>query len=306
MKVAVIVALMLIGTGFLFRKELDTFFSKNNEENISEVQKDQGSKKEAAAVVGAITVVKKWNLPTQLQEVSGIAYLDENRFACVQDEEGIIFIFNKATSKIEKQIAFAGRGDYEGIALKGNTAYVVRSDGRLYEVDLNAGKASVKTYDTPLTAKHNIEGLCYDEMNNRLLLAIKDKDPHHSGYKTVYAFALSSNKMLPEPVISINLAGAIFKTAKGKQKEMMPSDIGIHPRTKEVFVLDGPHARLLVMDEKMRLKNLYTLGKSFAQPEGITFSPDGAIYISNEGTKQSGNIIQVAIGGGSSGSGKQQ
>lgn len=52
---------------------------------------------------------------------------------------------------------------------------------------------------------------------------------------------------------------------------------------------------LLIMDYSGTIKKLYQLGKDFAQPKGITFSPQGEIFISNEGTKQSGNILKVEI-----------
>ncbi len=53
---------------------------------------------------------------------------------------------------------------------------------------------------------------------------------------------------------------------------------------------------LLIMDYSGTIKKLYQLGKDFAQPKGITFSPQGEIFISNEGTKQPGNILKVEIG----------
>jgi len=52
---------------------------------------------------------------------------------------------------------------------------------------------------------------------------------------------------------------------------------------------------VLIMDYSGTIKKFYQLGKDFAQPKGITFSPQGEIFISNEGTKQSGNILKVEI-----------
>src|SRR5688572_863103 len=62
-----------------------------------------------------IQISQKWEMPEILKEVSAIAYVDAQRFACVQDELGKIFIFNTSTKKIEKEIAFGDTGDYEGI-----------------------------------------------------------------------------------------------------------------------------------------------------------------------------------------------
>ena len=82
-----------------------------------------------------VKVIKRWDLPAVLTEISGLAGMDNERFACIQDELGNIYVYNTAIAKIEKEISFAGFGDYEGITLVGDTAWVVRSDGRLYEVN---------------------------------------------------------------------------------------------------------------------------------------------------------------------------
>ena len=37
-------------------------------------------------------IIRKWEMPEDLNEISGIAYLSKDRVACVQDEEGILFI----------------------------------------------------------------------------------------------------------------------------------------------------------------------------------------------------------------------
>jgi hypothetical protein len=53
---------------------------------------------------------------------------------------------------------------------------------------------------------------------------------------------------------------------------------------------------LLILDQSGAVKKLYQLEKSsFNQPEGITFSPTGDMYISNEGSKQPGNILHVTL-----------
>ena len=253
--------------------------------------KDNGDK-----IVSEVSILQKWDLPADLKEVSGIAFIDEQRFACVQDEAGTIFIFNRATNKIEKEIPFAGTGDYEDITVKGNIAYVMRADGRIYEVDMNAGKSSVKEYNTPLTAEHNVEGLCYDKNNDRLLLAIKDNEPGNPGYKGIYAFDLSKKAFIKEPVFKIDLQNEVLNTSQNKKnKSIMPSAIAIHPLTNEIFITDGPQARLLIMDKSGNIKKLVQLGKDFSQPEGITFSSQGEIFISNEGTKRPGNILKIEM-----------
>ena len=52
----------------------------------------------------SVTIEKRWELPEILREVSGIAYMGKNRIACIQDEDGIIFIYDLSTSAIVKEI----------------------------------------------------------------------------------------------------------------------------------------------------------------------------------------------------------
>ncbi|MDQ3290507.1 MAG: SdiA-regulated domain-containing protein, partial [Bacteroidota bacterium] len=144
----------------------------DNASKAHDSNQDKGKKKKdkKAAVSSGVQILEKWDMPAVLKEVSGIAYLGPNRFACVQDEAGTVFIYNTANSKIEKEIPFGGSGDYEGITVTGKSAYVVSSNGTLYEIeDLEQDKPKVKTYSTSLTAEQNVEGLCYDKKGNRLL-----------------------------------------------------------------------------------------------------------------------------------------
>src|SRR5690606_17327761 len=96
--------------------------------------------------------------------------------AAVQDEDGIIFIYNLENESIEKKIEFAGSGDYEGIALVGYTAFVLRSDGTIYEVsDFMFGNGKTTVHETSVKGEFNFEGLSYDQENNQLLIAVKEE-----------------------------------------------------------------------------------------------------------------------------------
>src|SRR5688572_14876325 len=244
---------------------------------------------------GVIKILKKWDLPDVLKEISGIAYIDAKNFACIQDEIGIIYIYNTETGKIEKEIPFAGPGDFEGITLVGNEAYVVRTDGRLYAIsDISGDKHVIKEYSTPLTAKHDVEGLCYDKNNNRLLLAAKETKP---GYNGIYAFDLASKTLEEKPVLIIDISQIMPGAGEMKKsREIMTSAINIHPVSNDIYITDGRKAQLLIMNKDGKIKNHYVLNSSdFSQPEGISINPAGDIFISNEGVKEPGNILKISI-----------
>ncbi|QNF31556.1 SdiA-regulated domain-containing protein [Adhaeribacter swui] len=291
-KVPVSLLLLLLSFGLVFCDNTSKADDKQDKD-----KKKKAKKEERAADV---KITNKWDLPAVLKEVSGIAYLGPNRFACVQDEAGIVFIYNTATKTIEEEVDFAGAGDYEGIAVAGKAAYVVRSDGNIFEIPDLLGNNSlpVKTYATALTAKQNVEGLCYDKKHNRLLLAIKGSEPNNPGYKGIYAFDLQSKKLNPNPVYKINLRDPAFAEVKAKKENtiIQPSEINIHPRTGDIYVTEATKPKLLIMDSSGKIKRLLHLSSGdFAQPEGLAFSPEGDLFISNEGKKEPGNILQVQI-----------
>lgn len=299
------VLLVVAVAAFAFRDKIGAAFSSSTKEtgfktaSASDKKKD----KKADAVSAGVSIVKKWDLPKELLEISGLSWMDHERFACVQDEKGIVFIYNTKTNAIEKQIPFSDPGDYEGLALVGEMAWVIRSDGKLYEISsIRDDKPSVKTYDTPLTAAHNTEGLCYDKKNNRLLVAIKEDEPGGVDYKGIYAFDLAAKKMDKAPVMKIDLNDQHFAEMGGKKKKaksgdaIMPSAIAVHPLNGDIYITEGRNPKLLIATDAAVIRKLYLLDKNqFVQPEGITFSPEGELFISNEGTKQPGNILKVDL-----------
>ena len=70
-------------------------------ETKTEMEKNYGN----VSANTAITIIKKWSMPKELTEISGLSYKDEKQFACVQDEVGKIFIYNTASSSVEKEIS---------------------------------------------------------------------------------------------------------------------------------------------------------------------------------------------------------
>ena len=245
------------------------------------------------------TIQQKWNLPKRLEEISGMDFIDDERMAAIQDEEGIIFIYNLTSKKIEREIKFGKSGDYEGFAIVRNDAFVLRSDGVLFEVKDYLGKhPKVTEHKTFIKAKHNAEGLCADLKNNRLLLAVKDRDPLSNNTKGIYAFDLKSKKLLKTPAFAIDLKDPIFEEVKTKNKltVMMPSEVKIHPKTGDVYITDARNPKLLILSPDGRSKKLYLLKREkFYQPEGIAFRKNGALFISNEGHSDPANILEVEL-----------
>lgn len=244
-----------------------------------------------------VEVLQKWELPDILEEVSGIFLLENDRMACVQDEEGIIFIFDLKTSSIEKKINFAGIGDFEGLTIVGSTAYVLRSDGIIFEVpEYNSGFPQTLQHDLKLPAKYDFEGLTYDEANNRLLLAIKENSGKE--FKPVLGFDLVTKQLQKEPVYKIRFDDPIFDILERKRSDKIikPSEISIHPSTGEIYILEAENTKLLILDQSGKAIKLHVFKEDqFPQPEGMAISSNGDIYISNEASKAPANILKVKL-----------
>lgn len=244
-----------------------------------------------------VEIVEQWDLPIILEEISGIDYIDENRLAAVQDEEGIIFIYGLKEKDILRQIPFGEMGDYEGIALVGSTAYVLRSDGAIIEVE-NFLEENRKTtiHDTGLDATYDCEGLCYDASRDRLLVAIKDKDGDE--FKPIFSFDLATKSLQEEPAYKIFYDDPVFEKLDQKLNHTVirPTEINIHPQTGEIYILDGKVPKLLILDTKGKPVDLHIFNElQFPQAEGLTFSPEGDLYISNESKNKPPNILKINL-----------
>jgi hypothetical protein len=265
----------------------------DTKEKKSKKKKDKDGKEGTSAV----QIINEWELPSELTEISGFAFLSDGQIACVQDEEGKVYIYNLDSRRITKEIAFAEPGDYEGVAIADAIIYVLRSDGVLYEIaGFMSTTPAVTQYRTPLTARSDVEGLAYDPANKRLLLAIKGEEAAGADYKGIYAFDLSSKRMEAQPVYKILLDDPVFAQDAQKKIVMQPSDLTLHPSKGDLYFIDGARPKLLVMDTAGRLKKLYHLDNDdFPQPEGIGFNKEGELFISNEGRGGMGTIRKISL-----------
>jgi uncharacterized protein YjiK len=102
--------------------------------------------------------------------------------------------------------------------------------------------------------------------------------------------------MQPAPVLKIDLTSNFWNKTEKKKDLIEPSDLEVHPTTGDIYIVDGPDSKLLVMDKDGTPKKIYQLSPDdFPQPEGISFSQTGELLISNEGKKGEGNILKLSI-----------
>jgi DNA-binding beta-propeller fold protein YncE len=101
-----------------------------------------------------------------------------------------------------------------------------------------------------------------------------------------------------EPVFKLNLKDPQLANYKGKNpaNALQPAEVAIHPTTGAIYLTEASNPQLFILNADGTIKSRYKLDdKVFTQPEGITFSPSGELYISNEGKKENGNILKVQL-----------
>jgi len=234
---------------------------------------------------------KAYEMPEILREISGIAIADAHTLFCIQDEEGIIFKYNTREKKVEETIRFAGKGDFEDISLKGDTVYVLRSDGTLFYLDHKNFNGKTQQVRVPVHCP-DLEGLTFNPADRFLYLACKAPPDHEYGARRIIYRILPSHPESVQYAFSINiseinkLANSRYPFLNNMKLRFNPSAIAIHPQTGEIYVLSASNKLIAVFDDH-GLKKLYPLPKAlYYQPEGLAFTPKGDLFLSSEGKKK--------------------
>lgn len=246
---------------------------------------------------------QKWELPKSLEEISGISFYKKNQLACIQDEDGILYIYSLHKNEILREESFGDKGDYEGVEIINDTAYVLKSNGKVYYFALMQNSiGDVLQIKTDLSNKNDTEGLGYHEIQTELLVACKEdpgtKKVDIEKSRSIYRIKLSEKDFKKKPRYAID--GKSYNKmleekdlSKKKHKPFKPSGVAVHPKTKDVYVIGTVGKMLAILDQGGQLKDLIPLDpKLLTQPEGICFAPNGDLYISSEGRGKRGYILK--------------
>ncbi|OGQ77483.1 MAG: hypothetical protein A2289_15025 [Deltaproteobacteria bacterium RIFOXYA12_FULL_58_15] len=250
-------------------------------------------------------------LPLELQEVSGLTDISPSEVACVQDEDGVIFVYDLELRKITRRVRFGPTGDYEGVTGVGSRLFVLRSDGVLFEVEVLQGEPSIRTHALGIPTGNN-EGLCFDPGGERLLIAPKSrlgKGKEFKNVRPVYALDLKKLTLEAEPSIVLdverirNFAEAHARPLPEKEKKkgggkrislrFMPSSLAVHPMTGEIVVLSAIDHVLAAFDQRGNVTGYAMLdAKLLPQSEGITFLPSGDMVVVSEGAGKEASLLR--------------
>lgn len=253
---------------------------------------------------------RKLALPGILQEVSAVSYIDSNRVGMVQDEQGTIFFCSIMDGHIVSKISFASSGDFEGLVIFDDQAWVLRSDGDLYQVSgLSQTQPAIRKVETFLKHKDDTEGLAYDVSGRQLLIGLKEP-PNLGGERrtdkrVVFAYQLDRDLMSRSPFLLLDMAELkrVYSSQVSGNKprlfdanrktDFQPSDLAIHPITGHIYHIAAKGQLLVVSDRSGLIYFVRELPKDiFGQPEGISFDPRGNMLIVSEGAGSNGTLLE--------------
>jgi glutamine cyclotransferase len=249
--------------------------------------------------------LNKWELPAQLNEISGIVKIDNNHILAIEDLHPTLYTLNLDNGKasIADTISFyetaKDKFDIEDVAVIGNDAYALWSHGSIFKItDWKKGK-QVKEIETGLDKKNNTEGLAYDPVTGNLLIACKNESglaDEKKSARALYELDIKTEKLLEKPFLVIESKD--LKAMSGDKVKFFPSGVAINPATHDIYVISTKDTKCMAQfSHDGQLKSFTYLDKDLLeQPEGISFDPSGNLYISTEGKHgKPGYIYQFGL-----------
>src|ERR1035437_843849 len=230
-------------------------------------------------------------LPSELDEVSGIAYYGkDNSLFAESDDKGCLYkIFLNKPTDIRKW-KFSHKRDYEDIVLHDSIFYILNNNGDIVSLSFLKDSLIAHEYKFPENGKYEFESLYYDDKLQKLVLMCKDCEIDKNATVSTYTFDLQ--QFIYSSSYTID-AGNIAEMINPKSTRFKPSGASVNPVTGELYILSSINKLLVVAERNGTVKEIYNLDPSlFNQPEGITFTPNGNLFISNEaGTAEPATIL---------------
>lgn len=240
---------------------------------------------------------KEFDLKKKLREISDLSYDPaSNSIWAVADEKGVLHRIHLPEGEPVDHFKFGKNGDYEGVEAIGDTLYAMESNGRITRI-LNATSDSPETeiFENPSLEDNDIEAFMYDPNLRKLVIGIKTPKESKDA-RAFYAFDPVTAQLDEQPLFVISLSdiqaflrkngleGDYYHRWLKKKADMpSPSASAIQPGTGHYFILCSVGKTLLVTQPNGEILQVVALDEDLHnQPEGLSFTPDGTMYISNE------------------------
>jgi uncharacterized protein YjiK len=226
-------------------------------------------------------------LPGRLEEISGLAMTPRGTVLAHDDERARIYEIQPRNGEILREIRVGDgslRGDFEGIALVGDTVHVVTSDGRLLTFVDNGGSEAPDYRGRVLGTEDlcEAEGLAWSATRSALLIACKEiLDDRFKKGALVLAYDPATSTLDPEP--ALNLTRSALEDA-GLPRRLQLSGIEVEANPGTWALISAQDQVLLEVTPDGEILGHGELRQRWhRQTEGITFSRGGNLILSDEG-----------------------
>jgi uncharacterized protein YjiK len=220
-------------------------------------------------------------LPVELDEISGLAFYshDSSVFA-IGDEFGFLYKIPLTKGKPIRKWKFSNQGDYEDLVMVDKVFYVLQSNGNITAFTFDDHN-QIFTQQKEFPASGNeFEILYFNPHIFKLVLLCKDCETDKKKALTAVFFNLLNKSFDDSASIDVTTIANMLGEKKIKFK---PSAAAINPVTDELYIISSINKLLVVCDRNGKPKQTYPIDPGlFKQPEGITFTPQGDLIISNE------------------------
>jgi len=232
---------------------------------------------------------KRYELPKKLNEISGVAAVNDSIIACVADEKGVVYFFNLNSNIIDNEIVFSGKGDFEDLTIVGDTIYILDSKGVIWSIKKFTQQPLISSIQLNIDKPFELEGLCH--RGDTLFVAAKyyhNEKRDSEGRLPIWKISMASMLLysplfyLPDIIKPPGSVSIPFHTSAFLFNEINKEWIFISTHSKWM-IRCGYYGNILSTQSLS--------AQEFTQPKGICFNPSGNLLISNEGRDGVASIL---------------
>lgn len=241
--------------------------------------------------------VARWELPSLLAEISGLALTPDGRLLAHGDEGSDVFEIDYRTGLIVKRFALGPdpvTEDFEAIAVHDSVVMLFTSKGRIFQFTEGENGESVpyRTHTLEVDdACREFEGAAYDAQTGRVVLVCKTpRGKLDNDAVLIYRVAVDSAggfERVDVPVDSIRARGP-------KWKGFSPSDIAIRPDNGNYLLVAGPEKGYAEVTPQGAVLLARALPQRHPQTEGIAVSRDGLLILADEAVSRRATLTVYA------------
>lgn len=222
---------------------------------------------------------RRWPLPPELAEISGLDHLEGNTFLAHDDNEATLWLLALDT-RLETSQWAAGQhlpGDFEALALTPRHVYLLASPGYLYQADITAGRPGPgpwRPQPSGVEGECNFEGLA--AAAQAFYLACKYPRAPQPGRVLIYR--LRDGR--PPEAIHVDVTPVL---AARRLSRLRPSALAWLESEQRLLMLAGKERLILELDGTGRLLAWRALPRRFhRQAEALAVGDNGLLVIGDE------------------------